>query len=156
MIFTLPLDHFYITSKFGNRSSPYPDEPEAVNYHNGIDLRAAEGEPVYSIQSGKVLNTYYNSKGGNQIVIEHKNGYRSGYAHLNLIGVDIGQKVKAGEQIAESGASGWFTGMAAHLHLTLKKDNEYINPEAVKWKTRKNFIIPAVDLLLGILYISYK
>ena len=131
MRFKLPLNKIYVTSKFGYRDSPYPDEQGTLNYHNGLDLRAAIGDPVYSVAAGTVLNTYWGDKGGNQIVIEHKNGYRSGYAHLSLIGVEAGQKVKAGDQIGEAGNTGGFDGMYPHLHLTLKKDNKYIDPEQI-------------------------
>lgn len=156
MFFTYPLNKFYITSLFGWRNSPYPDEQGIQNYHNGIDLRAAVGDPVYSIAKGTVKNAYWTDKGGNQVVIEHPNGYRSGYAHLDSIDVNAGDPVKAGQEIGKAGKTGGFVGMASHLHFTVKKDNEYINPADLNYqKFRLLPLLLLIALSTG-LYFSYK
>lgn len=146
MRFRYPLDKYFITSPFGNRESPYPNESNIINDHNGIDLRAAEGSRVYSIAKGTVKSVYYTDKGGNQVVIEHDNGYRSGYAHLLDTIVAAGETVKAGQIIGYSGSTGGFDTMGPHLHLTVKKDNEYINPDTLNFINPIN-ILPFVALL---------
>lgn len=153
MRFRSPTDKFFITSRYGYRDNPYPDQT-GQQWHNGIDLRARYGEPIYSIADGVVKSVYWHDKGGNSIIIDHKNGYRSGYAHLSLTGVEAGQVVRAGEQIGESGNTGGFDGMASHLHLTVRKDGEYVNPETLNWSSDKLGFIPLL-VLLGAGVIAY-
>lgn len=149
MRFNYPLDNFIVTSPFGNRQSPYPNEEDVIIYHNGIDLRAAEGTNIYSLAKGVVSNIYYTNKGGNQIIIEHDQGYRTGFAHLSDTLINIGDTVNAGQIIGLSGSTGGFTGMAPHLHLTVKKDNEYINPETLNYKSDIPIITILILALLG-------
>lgn len=124
MNFIQPLEPFIITSEFGDRIHPITGNP---SFHNGVDLRGSIGTPIKSVQDGIVESTYYNSIGGNQIIIRHDNGFKSGYAHLKHINVTPGERVKKGNFIGTVGISGKVTG--PHLHFTLKnKENEYINP----------------------------
>lgn len=116
-----------ITSPFGNRVHPITG---GVKFHNGIDIAAAVGTPVISPSSGIVLKSYYNSTGGNQIVIEHDNGYKSGFAHLEHKRVDVGMRVKSGQEIGTVGLTGKITG--PHLHYTLRnKLGEYVDPQTI-------------------------
>lgn len=109
-----------ITSRYGMRNG---------NLHNGTDIAVAVGTPVKSPWRGTVSETYTNSAGGKQIIINHPNGYRTGYAHLSEYRVSAGQRVRRGQVIALSGNTGGSTG--PHLHFTLRKDGERIDPESV-------------------------
>ena len=109
-----------ITSRYGMRNG---------KMHNGADIAVAVGTPVKSPWRGTVSETYTNSAGGKQVIINHPNGYRTGYAHLSEYRVSAGQKVRRGQVIALSGNTGGSTG--PHLHFTLRKDGELINPETV-------------------------
>ncbi|MDP2669157.1 MAG: M23 family metallopeptidase [bacterium] len=96
--------------------------------HNGTDFSAKYGAPVYSPISGKVLaignqDKYcYKKNYGKFMVIENEDdGYAILLAHLSKINFDVGEKVIAGDIVAEVGATGLAT--APHLHLTVfKKD----------------------------------
>jgi murein DD-endopeptidase MepM/ murein hydrolase activator NlpD len=107
-----------ITSPFGLRKNPISGDPE---FHNGIDIQAAEGTPIVAPAAGLVINVFSNDKGGNQMLIKHDNGYTTGYAHLSAYEVKQGDRVSKGQLIALVGTTGNSTG--AHLHLTLKDKN---------------------------------
>src|SRR5690554_5563851 len=113
-----------ITSKFGNRIHPITG---ATSFHNGIDIAAPIGTPVHSPYSGVVKSVYSNNTGGIQMIVDHDNGFRTGYAHLNEAIKRPGQRVSQGEIIAKTGNTGTSTG--PHLHLTLRKNGELVNPE---------------------------
>lgn len=113
-----------ITSKYGNRTHPVTG---ATSFHNGIDIAVPVGTPVYAPASGIVKTVYSNSTGGIQMIVDHDNGFRTGYAHLSETIARPGQRVKQGEIIAKTGNTGASTG--PHLHLTLRKNGTLVNPE---------------------------
>jgi murein DD-endopeptidase MepM/ murein hydrolase activator NlpD len=113
-----------ITSPFGARIHPISGEPD---FHNGIDIKAATGDKIIAPANGVVKSQYFNDAGGNQMLIEHDNGYTTGYAHLSKYLVKQGDRVKKGQAVAEVGNTGNSTG--SHLHLTLKDSSgTIINP----------------------------
>jgi murein DD-endopeptidase MepM/ murein hydrolase activator NlpD len=95
--------------------------------HNGIDLIARQGEPVYATGAGTVKEVVHGSKGhGNVVVIDHGNGYESHYAFLTGITVSRGEKVTAGKKIGAVGtARGSF---APHLHYEVFRDGKVLDP----------------------------
>ena len=70
MNFKKPLNPFIITSNYGWRIHPITKERK---FHNGIDLKGYTGQPIFNISPGVVLSSYYNTAGGNQIIIQHDN-----------------------------------------------------------------------------------
>ncbi len=104
-----------ITSKFGYRTDPKTGKQNA--FHNGLDLAVPLNTPIKSPMPGVVFSISTVGDGGNQIIIKHDNGYKTGYAHLNKILVKKGDKIKQGDVIGLSGNTGKSTG--PHLHLTL-------------------------------------
>ena len=112
-----------ITSGFGNRIHPVTGKQE---FHNGVDVLASLGTPVKSPDEGTVLSVYFNSVGGNQVIIRHPGEMVTGYAHLEKALVRAGQKITAGHVIGQVGNTGQVTG--AHLHFTLKKQGVLIDP----------------------------
>jgi murein DD-endopeptidase MepM/ murein hydrolase activator NlpD len=116
---SLPLDpyEFRVGSGFGKRRAP---KAGASVDHTGIDLGASSGSNIYSIKPGRVLSTYFNSKGGNQVIIAHNDGTRSGYAHLKDFAVKQGDIVGAGDIIGYVGSTGISTG--PHLHFTYRDE----------------------------------
>ncbi|MBS1635352.1 MAG: M23 family metallopeptidase [Bacteroidetes bacterium] len=104
-----------ITSGFGYRTDPKTGKQG--EFHNGIDLAVPVGTQVRSPMDGVVDLVNSGGDGGNQVIIRHTNGYRTGYAHLSKQLVKKGDKVKQGDVIALSGNSGKSTG--PHLHLTM-------------------------------------
>jgi murein DD-endopeptidase MepM/ murein hydrolase activator NlpD len=121
---TIP--NFRISSGFGNRIHPITKQK---TFHNGIDIPAKEGTPIYAPMDGRVV-IFNAGDGGKQLLLKNeKNKVQIGYAHLSGWKVKNGDLVKQGDLIAYSGNTGKSTG--AHIHLTVKdlNTNEYINPE---------------------------
>lgn len=107
-----------ITSPFGWRAS---------GFHNGTDIATNVGTPIKSPADGKVVAVFFDNTygGGYSLVIEHDNGYRTGYAHLSGFHVQTGETVKQGQIVADSGNTGYSTG--PHLHFTLSKKDPKTN-----------------------------
>ena len=95
--------------------------------HDGLDLIAPAGEPVYASADGKVSNIIRSRKGlGNVVVIEHDGGYVTRYAHLADIEVKKGRKVRKGDRIGYVGVSG--NSFAPHLHYEMLRDTCVLDP----------------------------
>jgi LysM repeat protein len=123
-IFGDPLGHWEaVTSPFGPRQDPITGEP---GFHDGVDLHAAYGSPVYAAAAGKVLFTGVAGGYGNLIEIKHPHHYLTYYAHLSKILVKRGQRVRRGSLIGKVGATGRVTG--PHLHFEIHHDGKIIDP----------------------------
>jgi len=105
----------------GRISQTYSDK------HRAIDIAAPIGTPVYAADSGFVVNAQWTTVGyGRMIVIDHGNGFRTLYAHLNAFYVEVGQSVAKGEKIGECGRTGHATG--PHLHFEVIQNGVRRNP----------------------------
>lgn len=86
--------------------------------HNGIDIAAPIGTPIYAAASGEVIYAGWHAYGfGNLVKVRHYDGSITLYAHNNRILVHRGQRVEQGEQISEMGSTGYSTG--PHLHFEI-------------------------------------
>ena len=95
--------------------------------HYGIDLAAPIGTPIYALTDAVVERSGPASGFGLWVVLRHTDGTHSVYGHINRSLVEVGQKVKAGDQIAEVGNRGQSTG--PHLHLEVwEQSGKKINP----------------------------
>jgi murein DD-endopeptidase MepM/ murein hydrolase activator NlpD len=119
---TKPTKGWY-TSKFGYRVSPYTDKPLM---HEGLDIAAAPGAPVYSPADGTVTFAGYDAGFGKLIVIDHGYGVETRYGHNSQIKVSAGQKVKHGDLISAVGSTGRSTG--PHLHYEVRVDGQPVDP----------------------------
>ena len=137
-----PLKNYIVTQKFGETIT----DPLG---HTGIDLYQPSGTPVYAADGGDILsagvinNAYGNSQYGNCILINHKNGYYTFYAHLDTILVKTGMSVIKGAQIGTVGTTGNVTG--PHLHFEVRtKPNwnraNFIDPELVLGKAQQPIV----------------
>ncbi|MEM7374547.1 MAG: peptidoglycan DD-metalloendopeptidase family protein [Bacteroidota bacterium] len=108
----------------GEISSEYGKKSE--KFHHGIDIKAAEGTPVYAAADGTVQ--FANEKGNYGILLEvkHTDAYVTKYAHLSKLAVKSGDVVKQGQLIAYCGNTGKSTG--PHLHFEVRKNGKTINP----------------------------
>jgi len=101
--------------------------------HEGIDLRAARGEPVYASGAGKVIAATDNYQGhkswGNVVVVDHGHGLVTRYAHLDSYAVERGDRVKAGDVIGAVGSTGVATG--PHLHFEVISEGETVDPAPI-------------------------
>jgi murein DD-endopeptidase MepM/ murein hydrolase activator NlpD len=104
-----------ITSRFGYRTDPKTGK--ANEFHNGVDLAVPAGTPIKSPMNGTVEALNSGGAGGNELILRHSNGYKTGYAHLTKAMVKKGDKIQQGQVIALSGNTGKSTG--PHLHFTL-------------------------------------
>jgi hypothetical protein len=98
--------------------------PNAVDFNRTDDL----GDPVIAAASGNV--TRVDNEGdvsyGRWVEIDHGNGYRTRYAHLNSQVVAIGQHVTQGQKVGTVGSTGGSTG--PHLHYELRLNGTAIKP----------------------------
>lgn len=95
--------------------------------HNGLDLIAPAGDPVYASADGVVSDVTKSRKGlGNVVTVDHGNGYVTRYAHLADIEVGRGRKVKKGTRIGYVGVSG--NSFAPHLHYEVIRDTVVVDP----------------------------
>lgn len=94
--------------------------------HKGIDIESFKGASVLASNSGRVV---YSGSGlpayGKLIILKHDDIYLSAYAHNDRLLVKEGDKVKAGEKIAEMGQTG---ATYNHLHFEIRKKGVPINP----------------------------
>ncbi len=108
----------------GNRINPFY---KVSVQHNGLDMIAPAGEPVYAAADGKVVNIIRSRKGlGNVVEIDHGNGYKTRYAHLADIEVRKGRELKKGDRVGYVGVSG--SSFAPHLHYEVLRDTLVMDP----------------------------
>ncbi len=125
LILPMKKDSFIISSYFGQRKNPFSGE---IKNHNGIDLAANEGTPVYAVKnSDDSLCVYGDATFGNYIILSHDKGsLMSVYAHLSKIEIKSKQIVKKGDLIGYVGTTGMSTG--PHLHFELRTGGIPNNP----------------------------
>ena len=115
---------YTLSSPFGYRNDPISGE---TRYHDGQDFAMKPGTPVYTTGDGVVEYVKFSFTGyGNEILIDHGFGYKTRYAHMSMISVAEGMKLKRGDCIGESGNSGKSTG--PHLHYEVLYRGERVNP----------------------------
>lgn len=126
---------FKVTLAYGVKSSLYKS-----GMHKGVDFGCPVGTPVYATWDGTVTAYKWGSAFGTHLVIDHDKlpdgsaGLWMGYMHLSKVKVKPGQRVKAGQIIGYSGATGHVTG--AHLHVEVQKGpswNAYRSVNPQKW-----------------------
>jgi murein DD-endopeptidase MepM/ murein hydrolase activator NlpD len=95
--------------------------------HQGIDIAAGEGAPIYASDNGTVVYAGWNNNGyGNMVMIDHGTGYATLYAHLSAVNVSCAVGVAQGQVIGYGGSTGNSTG--PHLHFELRYNGGTINP----------------------------
>ncbi|MBV7699420.1 M23 family metallopeptidase [Streptomyces sp. TRM70350] len=95
----------------------------ASGYHTGVDFPVPTGTPIKAVADGCVVSAGWAGSYGNQVVIQHDDGEYSEYAHLSRLTVQAGDKVKAGQEIGLSGATGNVSG--PHLHFEVRTTPDY-------------------------------
>jgi murein DD-endopeptidase MepM/ murein hydrolase activator NlpD len=112
-----------ITSPFGRRR--HPILRIRLN-HNGVDIDSPKGAPIMAAASGEVIYSGYSSGFGYHVIIDHKNGYETTYAHCSKLIAKVGDLVDKGQKIALVGSTGLSTG--PHLHFELKINGTVVDP----------------------------
>lgn len=108
----------------GRISSPFG--MRAMGDHRGIDFAVPVGTPVVAAHAGTIVEVRESPSYGNMIRIRGNDGIDTLYAHLSSFGVQQGQQVAAGQQIALSGNTGRSTG--PHLHFEAIRNGVKIDP----------------------------
>ncbi|MEV7090848.1 M23 family metallopeptidase [Streptomyces sp. NPDC093085] len=125
---SVPVKKYTLSATFGRGGSMWSHK------HSGQDFAVPVGTTVRAAHTGTVVKAGPNGAGdgpayGNAIVIKHKNGTYSQYAHLSRIDVRVGQAVTTGQKIALSGNTGNSSG--PHLHFEIRTTPNYgsaVNP----------------------------
>lgn len=112
-----------ITSFYGARNHPVH---HVMKFHRGIDLKGSTGEVAIATGDGVVIDAGFRTDLGNFVKIKHKYGFETIYGHLSAIKVKKGTKICKNQIVGLVGATGTVTG--PHLHYTLKKNGEYMDP----------------------------
>ena len=98
--------------------------------HNGIDIAAESGAPVYAAADGTVYTVYEDETMGTTVVIRHDDGYVTKYASLSKeVTVTVGQSVTSGQQIGTVGCTALLeTAIGDHLHFSVTCNGENVDP----------------------------
>lgn len=115
--FTWPADGGYVSSKKGQRWG---------RAHKGIDIARPDTLDIVSADHGTVTKAGKAGTFGNRVVIDHKNGYETIYAHLSSIDVKVGDKVSPHTKLGDMGTTGRSTGV--HLHFELSYNGQDRDP----------------------------
>jgi murein DD-endopeptidase MepM/ murein hydrolase activator NlpD len=122
-----PIDNdrpFRFTSGFGPRRDPFT---RRAAFHSGLDFAGPVGVPILATAEGVVTFAGVRGAYGRMVEVDHGNGLRTRYAHLNRITVRAGETVGFRKQIGTLGNSGRST--APHLHYEVWFDGKVRDPE---------------------------
>lgn len=118
-----PVDNMRLTSSFGMRVHPILGKRMR---HNGLDIPAATGTPIYAPADGVVGRAQRLGGYGNYAEISHGNGIETRFGHMSRIAVTPGQRVTQGQIIGYVGSTGRSTG--PHLHYEVRIAGTPVNP----------------------------
>lgn len=111
----------FVTPCKGKKTQGFSSRHPAVDICNSIDTE------IHCAADGICIKKVYSNKSyGNHIIIEHSNGYKTLYAHLNSISIELNQEVNANDIIGYMGSTGNSTG--SHLHFEIHKNGVQVNP----------------------------
>ena len=118
-----PLTSYRLTSPFGMRKHPILG---IYRMHNGIDMGAPKSTPIYASRGGQITIAEENDSAGLYVQINHGDGFKSIYMHMEYYIVKVGDYVAQGQVIGYVGTSGLSNGY--HLHFGISLNGEYVNP----------------------------
>ena len=118
-----PLPNSRVSSNYGGRTMNGRAER-----HSGLDLAAPSGTPIYATGPGVVTKSGWGTGYGQYVEVNHGNGYLTRYAHASSLIARVGDRVAAGDHIANVGCTGRCTG--PHLHYEVVKDGQRKNPSS--------------------------
>lgn len=104
--------------------------------HPGVDINNVEGTPVVATADGTVEEIKFTEDLGRYIIIDHQNGYKTRYAHLQLvtqmkenIDLRVGDKVTRGQQVGCIGRTGLsILALPSHVMYSVEHHGTLVNP----------------------------
>lgn len=139
-----PLDFTRVSSSFNpNRLHPIY---KTKRPHRGTDYAAPRGTPVYAAGDGRIVEASYTRSNGNYVFIQHGEGFKTHYLHLNKKRVKRGDRVTQGQVIGTVGSTGAATG--PHLHYEFLVNGVHRNPRTVHKILPKAKSLPDSELAL--------
>lgn len=146
-----PIEHARVSSHFNPRR--FHPKLHKIVAHKGTDFAARTGTPIMATGNGVIKSIGRKGGYGKTIVIKHRDGYETIYAHMSKYrsGLKVGSKVYQTDIIGYVGSSGLATG--PHLHYELHRHSKPVDPMRVKLpnsmslskKELKDFRIKAVN-----------
>ena len=121
-----PLEFTRISSGFSVRFHPILQKWRA---HLGTDFAAPTGTPARTVGDGVVSFSGVQGGYGNVVIVKHRNGHETVYAHLSQINVRVGQSIGQGQTIGLVGSTGWSTG--PHLHFEFRVNGVHQDPMTI-------------------------
>ena len=119
-----PVESRIVSTEFNPTADPSISDGRK---HEGMDISTkSQIIPIYATADGVVVTANFDSGYGNQVIIDHGNGFTTLYAHCNELTVSAGDTVNKGDMIATTGNTGWSTGI--HLHYEIMLNGVYQNP----------------------------
>lgn len=146
---SLPLQpgSYRISSPYGYRTHPISG---TWSLHAGTDYAAPLGTPIHSVADGEVVYTGAGRLGRSSelVIIEHEldgTSFYSWYVHMYPDGVfvEVGDRVRAGQVIAEVGNNGNSTG--PHLHLEIHTADPGLGLTKTRSLTPASFVVPTPE-----------
>jgi len=126
----LPVEEYIQTTTFGEGRSI--NGGPVSGQHAGTDMAAPSGTPILAAAAGRVAWAGAMPIRGNSVLVDHGAGVVTGYHHLLEWGVEVGQMVAAGEEIAKMGSTGFSTGPHLHWEMTIYG----VNVDPMTWVDR--------------------
>lgn len=118
-----PVWTYWLSSSFGKRADPLNAKSAK---HKGVDLASNKGNKIKTMAAGKVTRAGNATGYGKLVEIDHGNGFKTKYGHMNKIYVQRGEEVAMGQAIGEVGNTGRSTG--PHLHYEVLYDGVHMDP----------------------------
>jgi murein DD-endopeptidase MepM/ murein hydrolase activator NlpD len=115
--------HGWLSSSVGRRTDPITG---GADFHQGLDISADPGSPVYATADGTVTLAGREGAYGNLVVIDHGYGLETRYGHLSKYEVKTGERIARGHVLGRVGATGRATG--PHLHYEVRVNGRLLNP----------------------------
>ena len=146
-----------VSSPFGPRAPIWTPNGWTSDFHSGVDLPAPKGTPIFCPAPGKVAASYFDSAGGQTVVVRFDDGTGAMFIHMEGLQLAQGTVVRRGDIIGVVGTSGLSTG--DHLHFSLMSQvldgiawygrEIFLDPFAQSWSINPDPIVPppVVDAL---------
>lgn len=115
--------NYKISSNFGKRFHPID---KVTKFHSGIDLVSEYASTIHATADGVIIFAGKKGGYGKCVIIEHKYGFKTVYAHLDIYYAKQGRTVEKGDVIGFLGSTGKSSGN--HLHYEIEKNGKKINP----------------------------